>query len=98
MSILNSKLVNWIMIMLTVVFAIAMFKFNQILALATAYFLSFSMIFLFHFIDDKALPQVDTYTELITNKNLAYAVYMLSLAVLIMGGFLSAVLIFFSLR
>lgn len=96
-SIINNKW-HWIFVIIaTVIFYVAN-QFTAFLSIAGGVFVSATLIQLFHFTDDKLLGDVNTYEEIIVKKNLAYAKYLQSIALLLLGGFGFSALVFFTLK
>ena len=50
------------------------------------------------FIVEKVVGVVDDLTEIITNKNMAYAIYLLAIAIVVIGAYVSAFLVFLALK
>jgi len=90
---------KWLAILVVaniILFAIGYIFLSQFLPFAGGLLASILGLFLFQLSDDKLLGNVDTYKEIIGNKNLAYAIYLLSISIIIAICFGSAFLVFVS--
>ena len=96
-SIINNKW-HWIFVIVATVIFITANQFTAFLSIAGGVFISATLIQLFHFSDDKLLGDIDTYEEIIKNQNLAYAIYLLNISLLLLGGFGFSALVFFTLK
>jgi hypothetical protein len=97
-TIINNKWL-WIMVgFATLLFFLANTYFTAFLSIVGGTFVAVTMLQLFHFVDDKLLGEVDTKVELIQKGNLAYAIYLLAISFIIIGGFGFSALVFFTLK
>ena len=92
---------KWILTLLGLSFGLYLigeFLINEVSAFASGTFCSAILIFIFSFSESKMLGKVDTFTEIITNRNVAYALFLIALAILIAVGFLAAFAVFIGLN
>lgn len=76
---------------------LALFKMPALSVFAGAITLASIGIILFDYADDKVNGAVNTFKEIVQNRNIAYAIYLLCYAIIISAGIIAAVLAFFSL-
>lgn len=87
-----------LLVILSGVFMVLSFYyFTMFQMIAAGIFISAVGIFIFDFIDEKVNSGISTITEIVEKRNMALAIYYLCYAVIIVGGFLTAALAFFSL-
>ena len=90
---------KWLAILVStniILFILGYIFLSELLPFAGGLLASILGLFLYQLSDDKLLGKVDTYNEIIVNKNLAYAIYLLSISILIGLSFSSAFLVFVS--
>jgi hypothetical protein len=71
---------------------------GMFMAFAGGTFSAATCRFILHYEDVSVLKNVDTYTEIIINKNMAYAVYYLTNGLIIVVSFAAAFLVFLTLK
>lgn len=95
-TIINKKFVIGFFIFGIIAFVIGQYIWNAVMAFTAGIF-SISLITLvLHFIDDKALGDADTYEQIVTNGNLAYAIYFLAMALCVIAAYAIPFLVFFT--
>jgi len=90
---------KWLIILLIaniILFSLAYLFLSELLPFAGGLFAAILSLTLFQLSDDYILGSVNSYNEIIQNKNLAYAIYLLSIAIIIGITFGSAFLVFVS--
>jgi hypothetical protein len=97
-TLINNKWLWIAVIFATLIFTLANLYLTAFLSIVGGSFVAITMLQIFHFVDDKLLGDVDTKNELIEKGNVAYAIYMFSVALLIFGGFVFSALVFFTLK
>jgi len=74
------------------------YVYTPIMAFAGGVLASVIMLLIIHYLDDKLLGKVDTYTEIVTEKNFAYALYFASVAFTVVAAFGFAFLVFLTFK
>lgn len=97
-SIYSKNKVFFLYLFIVLFFVVSLLWYNAILALATALILSVAGIFLLNWIDDKVMSKVDTFKEIVTKENIAYAILLLSYSIVIASGIIAGAAIFFTLK
>lgn len=91
------KLISYGIIIITT-FLFIYFYFSSFVAIAGSFVYSILALLLFSVADDKILGNIDTYKELIKEKNVSYAITLLAISIIIGAGIISGSLIFYTLR
>lgn len=91
---------KWVLVLIVVsilFYLLGQFVLNQFWAFAGALLAGSLALAVFQFSDDKIIGNVDTYKEIVENKNTALGLYYVALALIIAIPFGSAFLVFLSL-
>jgi uncharacterized membrane protein YjfL (UPF0719 family) len=92
---------KWVLTLLGIslgLYLIGEYIFNEVIAFAAGTFCSAIVIFIFSFTESKLLGKVDSITEIITNRNVAYALFLIAVALLISISFFGAFAVFIGLN
>lgn len=91
------KLISYT-IAIIIAFLFMYYYFTSFVAIAGSFVFSILGLLLFANADDKILGNIDTYKELIDEQNVAYAITLLAISIIIGAGIISGSLIFYTLR
>ncbi len=94
----NYKKLIFYSISIITAFLLLYYYFASFVAIIGSFVYSILGLLLFSLADDKILGEVNTFDEIIKNRNMAYAVTLLIYAIIISSGIISGSLIFYSLR
>ena len=81
-----------------VMFIVGEWWVPMFLAFAAGTFAVALVLMIYHYVTANLLGAVDDFQEIVTNKNIAYAIYQVGIMLLIVGAFGSALLVFLALK
>lgn len=97
-TLINNKWLWIAVIIVTLMFVLANTYLTAFLSIVGGVFVAVTILQLFDFADDKLLGGIDTKEEIIRKGNIAYAIYLFSIAIMLCAGFIFSGLVFFTLK